>query len=285
MSEKRHKLAHHLFMPLSRRVGARLFLLLNEMLEPLFDGEHRQTFPADALHQLGDDFTRTSLGEPQPFCFLRSLLPSARHFHRFGFSGKPRRFLEPPSERVRKARIPKTRPELPISFRFVSYHTSHVVTYVRTFQEVKGCFLKSLYEWKPDLLRTKDELRLRSRSWNRNCGRVAFFDRARCRRMGRAPRLVESARLPACVHWINDCGRDIFPARDRRVNCRQTADDSETYRTCTVNGACRHRRPLWRMSLRGGGEIIARGNAAWWNRRNCRRFSRLRHQETSGFAH
>ena len=62
-------------------------------------------------------------------------------------------------------------------------------------------------------------------SWNRNCGRVAFIDRARCRGMGRASRLVESARLPACVHGINDSGRDIFRARDRRVNRRQTADD------------------------------------------------------------
>ena len=129
------------------------------------------------------------------------------------------------------------------------------------------------------------ELRFRSRSWNRNCGRVALVDRARCRGMGRAPRLVESARLPACVHGINDCGRDIFRARDRRVNRRQTADDSETYCACTVNGACRHRRPLWRMSLCCGREIIARGNAAWWNRRHCRRFSRLRHQEMSAFAH
>ena len=129
------------------------------------------------------------------------------------------------------------------------------------------------------------ELRFRSRSWNRNCGRVAFIDRARCRGMGRAPQLVESARLPACVHGINDGGRDTFRARDRRVNRRQTADDSETYCACTVNGARRHRRPLWRMSLRSGGEIIDCGSALGWNRRHCRRFSRLRHQETSGFAH
>ena len=101
------------------------------------------------------------------------------------------------------------------------------------------------------------------------------------RGMGRAPQLVESARLAACVHGINDGGRDIFPARDRRVNRRQTADDSETHCACAVNGAHRHRRPLWRMSLCCGGEIIARGNAAWWNRRHCRRFSRLQHQETS----
>ena len=80
-------------------------------------------------------------------------------------------------------------------------------------------------------------------------------------------------------------GGDTFRARDRRVNRRQTADDSETYCACTVNGACRHRRPLWRMSLCCGREIIARGNAAWWNRRHCRRFSRLRHQEMSAFAH
>jgi hypothetical protein len=48
---------------------------------------------------------------------------------------------------------------------------------------------------------------------------------------------------------------------------------------------CGHRSPLWRMSLRGRREVIARGNTALWNRWHCRRFSRLRHQETSGFAH
>jgi len=65
--------------------------------------------------------------------------------------------------------------------------------------------------------------------------------------------------------WINDGGHDTFRPRDRRVNRRQTADDSETYRAGTVDGARRHWRPLWRMSLCCGGEIIARGNAAWWN--------------------
>ena len=45
--------------------------------------------------------------------------------------------------------------------------------------------------------------------------------------MGRAPQLVESVRLPACVHWIDDGGRDTFRARGRRVNRRQTAYDSE----------------------------------------------------------
>ena len=44
--------------------------------------------------------------------------------------------------------------------------------------------------------------------------------------------------------------------------------------------AHRHRRPLWRMSLCCGGEIVARGSAAWWNRRRCRRFSRLQRQKT-----
>ena len=53
---------------------------------------------------------------------------------------------------------------------------------------------------------------------------------------------------------------------------------------CAVNRARRHWRPLWRMSLCCGGEIIARGSLARWNRRHCRRFSRLRHQETSRFA-
>src|SRR5882762_1245634 len=77
------------------------------------------------------------------------------------------------------------------------------------------------------------ELRFRSRYWNWNCGRVAVVDRARCSGMGRSSQLVESARLAACVHGINDGGRDIFSARDRRVNRRQTADDSETYCACT----------------------------------------------------
>ena len=62
------------------------------------------------------------------------------------------------------------------------------------------------------------ELRLRSRSWNRNCSRVAFVDRAGCRGMGRALHLVEFARLSACVHRINGVGCDIFTARDLRVN-------------------------------------------------------------------
>src|SRR5213075_1045104 len=72
--------------------------------------------------------------------------------------------------------------------------------------------------------------------------------------MGRAPRLVESARLTTCVHGINGGGHYIFPARSRRVNRRQTADDSEAYCACTVVGARCHRRPLRRMSLcRGWG--------------------------------
>ena len=125
-------------------------------------------------------------------------------------------------------------------------------------------------------------LRFRSRFWNRNCGGIAVVDRARCRGMGRTPQLVESARLTAGVHGINDGGRDTFRACDRRVSRRQTADDSETYCACTVTGAHHHRRPLWRMSLRWRREIIARGNAARWNRWRYRRFSRLRHQETSG---
>ena len=46
-----------------------------------------------------------------------------------------------------------------------------------------------------------------------------------------------------------------------------------------VNSAHRHRGPLWRISPRGGGKIIARRSAARWNRRRCRRFSRLQRQE------
>ena len=54
------------------------------------------------------------------------------------------------------------------------------------------------------------------------------------------------------------------------------------YCACAVNSAHHHRRPLWRMSLCCAGEIIARGNAARWNRRRCRRFSWLQRQKTFG---
>jgi hypothetical protein len=48
--------------------------------------------------------------------------------------------------------------------------------------------------------------------------------------MGRAVQLAESARLPAYVHGINNCGRGIFHAGDRRTNRRQTADDIDIRR-------------------------------------------------------
>ncbi|HJY54740.1 MAG TPA: hypothetical protein VKD89_12005 [Candidatus Udaeobacter sp.] len=77
--------------------------------------------------------------------------------------------------------------------------------------------------------------------------------------MGRASQLVESARLPACVHGINDGGRDIFSARDRRVNRRQTAQHSETDRARTVIGADHHRLLVRRVSLRSRRKSLLAG--------------------------
>src|SRR5207247_3147092 len=82
---------------------------------------------------------------PAP-CFVARLLQRARHLHCFALSGQPRRFLDPPTERVGVTGVPEGRPQLPVSFRFISDHTWHVVTYVVTFQEVNGVS-QSLFTW------------------------------------------------------------------------------------------------------------------------------------------
>ena len=97
-----------------------------------------------------------------------------------------------------------------------------------------------------------------------------------------APRLVESARLAACVHGINGGGGDIFPACDWRIGRGQTADHSETDCACAIISARYHRRSLRRVSLRSGREIVNCRSASGWNRRCDRRFCRLRSEATFG---
>ena len=121
------------------------------------------------------------------------------------------------------------------------------------------------------------ELRFPSRSWNRNCGRVAFIDRACCHSMGCTPRLVTPAGLAACVHGINSSGRHVFSAGHWRTSRRQTADDSKTDCACTVDCTHPHWRSLRSISLCCGGKIVAHWNIARWYRRSYWRLCRLRH--------
>jgi hypothetical protein len=79
VAKERHELPHRLLVPLSRRGGARLLLLVYEMIEPLLDSEHVQPFTVDRLQDFGEQLACPRFGHRAAPRFVRRLLQAKGH--------------------------------------------------------------------------------------------------------------------------------------------------------------------------------------------------------------